>query len=1090
MSSKQELTILKGKRDQYRRSLARINEFVCQQNDGDITDIVSQQLIVRREKSDDLLIKYSDIDAEIKTFDKKDQDQIESFEELYYNVQSKINVLISKSNLGQAKTPGVDCDKSRNSDWSQGMPSTRLPYVNIPAFNGVNLDDYKPFQNLFLAIIHKNKCLSEVEKLFYLRSYLKGEALALISNLELTDESYKEALKLLDERYNNEALLVSSHIYKILDMPPVVKGTSSSLREFVSLIKQQVTALKNLGEPTDAWNSLLVCLLSRKLDSHTNKCFQLDRDNSKLSTLNEFLQYLENRALALESVTTAADNVSRQKVKVSHVTVNNKSDKKCKFCLTLGHKLYQCQNFKLESYKSDFILKNKICIVCLNAHSGKCRFKFKCQICSSSEHNSILCNTNNVVQHKVGLVGRIPNTTVLLPTVKFRVKTKDNQYSIVRGLIDSGSEVSLITQQLAKQLGHSIDASQMTLVGVTNGAKSITESVTIKIESCIYNFSMEVTCHIIDNITCMLPHLQFESSKLIPSTVQLSDNAFNTPGTIDVLLGANIFFSILLTGTIKLGCNNLVLQNTFLGYVVSGEIPEVVKNKFMCNNAVSLCIQNNTSSVDVSSNLENIISKFWECERVPQVIVEYDNDQAACEQSFRNSVCRINNRFQVELPLKKNAESLNIGDTFSVAHSRFLNLEKRLHVNPELFGSYKQFIDEYVALGHAKILNLGEIDVNNPKDAIETQRQLISILNLGSFKLHKWSSNSETILKEIPTHLQHLDDKDFSRDFSQNNFVIKALGLEYNVRTDNFEISVPRTNFETCVTKRQILSAISKLWDPMGICGPILVESKLIMQKLWLAKLKWDEVVSDELLDLWKKFSSELAQMEKIILPRNLKFTGASSISLIGFCDSSIYAYGAVIYTQTIKDEKIHINLLCSKSRIAPINKKLSIPRLELNSALLLSNLINKIFLLLKNEVSKVYLYSDSNIVLAWIKNDPINLNPYVANRITKIQSLTRDFKWGYVPSKQNPADCLSRGVSPLDLKLDSIWFTGPDFVKNNDISLNLSKIPQLKGPLPEQKKKVMVVNVQESKTFFTDFSNLCRLQRVTAYILRFAYNL
>uniref|UniRef100_A0A6P7G052 Uncharacterized protein LOC114334575 n=1 Tax=Diabrotica virgifera virgifera TaxID=50390 RepID=A0A6P7G052_DIAVI len=173
MSSKQELTILKGKRDQYRRSLARINEFVCQQNDGDITDIVSQQLIVRREKSDDLLIKYSDIDAEIKTFDKKDQDQIESFEELYYNVQSKINVLISKSNLGQAKTPGVDCDKSRNSDWSQGMPSTRLPYVNIPAFNGVNLDDYKPFQNLFLAIIHKNKCLSEVEKLFYLRSYLK-----------------------------------------------------------------------------------------------------------------------------------------------------------------------------------------------------------------------------------------------------------------------------------------------------------------------------------------------------------------------------------------------------------------------------------------------------------------------------------------------------------------------------------------------------------------------------------------------------------------------------------------------------------------------------------------------------------------------------------------------------------------------------------------------------------------------------------------------------------------------------------------------------------------------------------------------------
>ncbi|XP_072392445.1 uncharacterized protein [Diabrotica undecimpunctata] len=190
------------------------------------------------------------------------------------------------------------------------------------------------------------------------------------------------------------------------------------------------------------------------------------------------------------------------------------------------------------------------------------------------------------------------------------------------------------------------------------------------------------------------------------------------------------------------------------------------------------------------------------------------------------------------------------------------------------------------------------------------------------------------------------------------------------------------------------------------------------MQKLWLNKVKWDAVIPSGLLDNWKNFVRSLMSMPTVTVQRNLYFTGAFHIEIVGFCDSSLIAYGAVIYARTIFENKVHVNWICSKSRIVPINKKLTVPRLGLNSALLLSKLSHKVFELLKDKVSKVFniFRFNSNIVLACIKSEPLKLNPYVANRILKIQEMASEFKWLYINTKENPADCNLRGLEPHEL--------------------------------------------------------------------------
>ncbi|GFW03400.1 integrase catalytic domain-containing protein [Trichonephila clavipes] len=219
----------------------------------------------------------------------------------------------------------------------------------------------------------------------------------------------------------------------------------------------------------------------------------------------------------------------------------------------------------------------------------------------------------------------------------------------------------------------------------------------------------------------------------------------------------------------------------------------------------------------------------------------------------------------------------------------------------------------------------------------------------------------------------------------------------------------------------------ARLFDPLGFLGPILTKAKLILQKLWVLKLEWDEPLSNRIAKEWNDFVSTLPVIQNIHVPRLV--IGKDRIILHGFADASTAAYGAVLYAQSISEEDVSTRLLCSKSRVAPV-KPITIPRLELCACVLLSQLLEKVLHSLTLPIHQIMLWTDSNIVLAWIQRSPEQLKTFIGNRIKIIQRLTQNCQWNHASSNENPADLISRGLNASDISSKQLWWHGPDFLR------------------------------------------------------------
>ncbi|KAI5639502.1 pao retrotransposon peptidase domain-containing protein [Phthorimaea operculella] len=372
------------------------------------------------------------------------------------------------------------------------------------------------------------------------------------------------------------------------------------------------------------------------------------------------------------------------------------------------------------------------------------------------------------------------------------------------------------------------------------------------------------------------------------------------------------------------------------------------------------------------------------------------------------------------------------------------------------------------------------------------QSELVKLLALGGFKLHKWTSNCPSVLQNVPRETHHFGELDLLKQ----DLSLKTLGVRFDVQKDVFTTTCPEPYQGERDSKRGILSYISKFYDPLGLIGPIMVQAKVIMQKLWTSNTDWDNSPPEDIRRLWTDFDSSLQQMAPLSIARCVMPSDAVVRQLIGFADASLVAYGCCLYLRTINTQgKVKVELLCSKSRINPLRKLLTVPRLELNAALLLSQMAVKVqtTLATKTHIDDTYLLSDSQIVLAWLKTDVIKLQTYVSNRVRAISELTRNCHWQYVNTADNPADCLSRGLQPQELKHYDIWFHGPSFLHEKDYSFQ-SKCDQ-PTVLPELKPSESVLCATTSSidsdlfSKLKKYSSINKMTRVLAYILRFCDN-
>ncbi|XP_072375597.1 uncharacterized protein, partial [Diabrotica undecimpunctata] len=174
-----------------------------------------------------------------------------------------------------------------------------------------------------------------------------------------------------------------------------------------------------------------------------------------------------------------------------------------------------------------------------------------------------------------------------------------------------------------------------------------------------------------------------------------------------------------------------------------------------------------------------------------------------------------------------------------------------------------------------------------------------------------------------------------------------------------------------------------------------------IQEALWLERLSWDESVPQPLHGEWLKFKSEIPKLNSLIIPRHVTLPNVRSIELHGFSDASERAYGACIYVRSItRTNQVSVRLLCAKSKVSPL-KTITIPKLELCAAVVLSKLCTIKDALNNTTFERVTLWTDSTIVLGWLKTEPHRLKTFTSNRVAEVQTLTSSCDWRHVSSKR-----------------------------------------------------------------------------------------
>lgn len=263
-----------------------------------------------------------------------------------------------------------------------------LPRLSMPDFAG-EFAEWETFRDQFKSVVIDNTELSDIARMHYLLSCLKGDASDLIKALPLTEANFKVAWKILLQRYDNHRRLVHEHIHVLNTLSIVNYESSSELATLRDKASMAIQALRNLGRPIDHCDDFLVYLVSQRLDKSTRKAWELHLgntvENTKYDNLNEFL---EARIRALESITPVA--VSKRTKGIKSVVQSHATNTlKCPVCQR-SHVLSSCNDFKTKTICQRRKLVNQL-RRCFNCLSGKhmrneCPSQSSCCMCQRRHH--------------------------------------------------------------------------------------------------------------------------------------------------------------------------------------------------------------------------------------------------------------------------------------------------------------------------------------------------------------------------------------------------------------------------------------------------------------------------------------------------------------------------------------------------------------------------------------------------------------------------------------------------------------------------------------------------------------------------------
>jgi transposase InsO family protein len=400
----------------------------------------------------------------------------------------------------------------------------------------------------------------------------------------------------------------------------------------------------------------------------------------------------------------------------------------------------------------------------------------------------------------------------------------------------------------------------------------------------------------------------------------------------------------------------------------------------------------------------------------------------------------------------------------------------------------KEFKDTHPAAVEAIKTKHYVDDYLDSVDSVHTAEQLIAdvthIHRAGGFDIRGWVTNSPELGEKLPAVVPgrvKLDKSESER----------TLGMIWCPSSDcmQFDLSFKRLPIEIVdgqikPTKREFLRFIMSIFDPLGLVYPCIIQSRVLMQRVWQSGIDWDECIKDSEAATWFQWLNKLKTLSSVAVPRWYGLQRTANVDLHVFGDASEKAYAAVAFlVGTGSDGNSVCTMVAGKARVAPV-KVVSIPRLELQAAVLACRLAVTIKSEVNFAITNLYLWTDSKTVLMWIKSDARDYQKYVSHRLAEIDNLSKRSNWHWVPSESNPADEATRMDWPNN---KNMWLSGPPFLCNPQVPWPSWSREESPTDDPERLERALVAAEDDQPLIdVTRYSTWTKAVHVTARVLTF----
>ena len=612
--------------------------------------------------------------------------------------------------------------------------------VSVPTFSG-RTEDWLPFWRMFKKAIDEKKDLDDDIRLTYLIRAMEDPIMR-DTYAERVDDpgAYRTIVSELQDEFDKPRWMHRRY-WDQLKTLTTIPHTRDAMKELLTKVDSIYKGFNRLKKSDVQYilTSAVEGVMGKELRALWNQRTDTVKEVPPIEELTKFIKAQADQieqGPKPENPTTSRHQSERpshssryRQRGTTHVTTSDSTSVSsrqesimpkitpkydCPLCPE-QHYPYLCGKFGefSQSQRRKHVQDNNLCTVCLkpNHTAANCTNTFKCRYCKGN-HNSMLHQDGSTINSTNSAVSPSPRRSHLMMTSQVILTGPTGVSTTARALLDSASTVSMVTSRIMKTLALQRTEEETLITGVAGQTTACPIMTNVTLSSNYKEWKRDLSVAVLKRVTTDLPLQGASSARNLPHLrdLQFADEQFHCPGTIDILLGQDVFGELLQEKKRQGPPGTPLAYLTVFGWAVMGPyIPDKCINPRLHLTATAADYVNETTS-----NLppEEILSRLLVMEEPEEKERVFTQEEKMVEEHFEktHSYDAAERRYTVRLPMKSNVKELGASKPQAInrAEANYKSMKRKgCHTK------YQEVMQGYVDKGHARLLRPEEANNNN-----------------------------------------------------------------------------------------------------------------------------------------------------------------------------------------------------------------------------------------------------------------------------------------------------------------------------------------------------------------------------------------